>query len=300
MLPVLLLLAIASAAGIWLWLHRERRGPLWRWAWLVPVAALAVLAVLVGSDADLRLYLQKVGGMLLMPAGLCWLLLLGLTAAALLAGRWWSAGLACAAWLLYTASGSIWLGTALLASLEGQVLPGPDLATVEPFDAVFVLGGGTERMPDGSPSLGEAGDRVLIAARLHLAGKAPVLVTGGSSIDGARDLGSEVRSLWRGVGVSDSAVVLEPLPRITRDEIARYHALAQERGWKRVGVISSAWHLPRVLDHCRRLGWTVVAIPGDARSRPYPTQFLYFIPQSRGFDYVQTACWERLGRLIGR
>ena len=296
MLPVLVLIAITSAAGAWLWLHRERRDRLWCWAWLVPCIAVISLCLLLASD----LYLQKIVGLLLMPAGLCWLMLIALTSIALIARHWWSAGLVGATLILYTAAGNAWLGCGLIAGLEQQVLPGPDYATMTPFDAVFVLGGGTEVMPDGSPRLGDSGDRVIVALRLHLAGKAPLLVTGGKSVDGGRNLGNEVRTLWRGMGVNDQAIQIEPEPRITKDEIACYHRLATERGWKRVAVISSAWHLPRVLDHCRRLNWDVTAIPSDARSAPYPWEFRWLIPQSRGFSTMEIACWERLGRLMGR
>lgn len=296
MLPVVILLAIATAAGIWLWLNRERRDRLWRAAWLVPAIALVAIAALVATD----LGLQKVVGYLLMPAGLCWLALIVITIALFTARRWWSGAALAIVVLLYTTSGNVWLGSYLLARLEAQVPPGPDQATMEPFQAVFVLGGGTELMPDRSPRLSESGDRVVVAARLHLAGKAPLLVTGGQSIDGWRDLGDEVRRIWRGLGVPDTAVIVEREPRITRDEIIRYHALATQRGWTRVGVISSAWHLPRVLDHCRRLGWTVTAIPSDGRGLQYGAEFRWFIPQARGFTAMETACWEMLGRLTGR
>jgi len=296
MLPVLMLIAIAGAAGAWLWLHRERRDRLWRWAWLVPAISLISLGVLLVSD----LYLQKIVGLLLMPAGLCWMMLIALTVAALIAQRWWSAGLVGATLILYTAAGNVWVGRALIVGLEHQVLPGPELTAMTPYDAVFVLGGGTEVMPDGSPRLGDSGDRVIVAARLHLAGTAPLLVTGGKSVDGERNLGNEVRILWQGLGVPSSAILIEPEPRITRDEIAGYHRLAEKNTWKRVAVISSAWHLPRVLDHCRRLNWDVTAIPSDARSAPYPWEFRWLIPQHRGFSTMEIACWERLGRLVGR
>lgn len=296
MLPVLILLAIAVAAGIWLWLHRERRGRLWGWAWLVPLIALGALAWVVSND----LAVQKVIGLLLMPAGFCWLALIAMVLVALLARHWWSAALAGAILLLYTASGSIWLGSALLASLEREVLPGPDLATTEAFEAIFVFGGGTDLAPDGSPCLGDSGDRVVKAAHWYLAGKTPVLVTGGRTLDGERSLGEEVRALWRGLGVADQAILIEPDPLITRTEVERYHALAAQRGWKRVAVLSSAWHLPRVLSHCRRLNWSVIAIPSDARSRPYPFEFRWFVPQSKGFARVETASWELLGRWVRR
>lgn len=296
MLPVLLLLVISAAAGVWLWLHRERRDRLWRWAWLVPGIAISAIIALIVTD----LAVQKVVGTVLMPAGLLWLGLIAATAIAALGRHWWTTGLSAAALLLYTACGNVWLGCALLAGLERQVLPAPDVDALAPFDAICVLGGGTDLMPDGSPRLNGSGDRILLGARLFLAGKTPILVAGGQSIDGVRSLGEETRTLWGGLGIPASAVVIVPEPRVTRTEMDRYHALCRERGWKRVAVVSSAWHLPRVLSHARRLEWDVTPLACDARSRPYPADFLWLIPQSRGFERMELACWERLGRWIGR
>jgi uncharacterized SAM-binding protein YcdF (DUF218 family) len=103
------------------------------------------------------------------------------------------------------------------------------------------------------------------------------------------------------MGIPEGAIVQvrEPL-RTTSDEIARYKALVEERGWKRVGLVSSAWHLPRALALCREQGLEVVPIPANHRGRPAWPSPAYLVPQFDGFLDVQFACKEYLGRLVGR
>jgi uncharacterized SAM-binding protein YcdF (DUF218 family) len=75
--------------------------------------------------------------------------------------------------------------------------------------------------------------------------------------------------------------------------------LISQRGWQRVGVCSSAWHLRRVEALCRKEGLTVVPVPADFLSSPLPWSPLYAIPQARGFQNVQKALWEFLGAFGG-
>ena len=179
-----------------------------------------------------------------------------------------------------------------------------DLACVQPFETVFVLGGGTEEKPLGGPELGMAGDRVALAAQLWHAGKAQLLVASGCSRDragGFADLGQETRALWLSLGVPDQAirVVQEPC-WITRDEIAAYQRLQTRFGWRRMGLISSAWHLPRAMGLAGRAGLAVTPLGADWRGRRHPFQVRLLVPQPEGFLFVQWACWEYLGRWVGR
>ncbi|HEX9081835.1 MAG TPA: ElyC/SanA/YdcF family protein [Holophagaceae bacterium] len=248
--------------------------------------------------------LQKTLGLLAMPAGLFWLLLgatgfLCLRRNQRLAG-WTLCGLA----LIYALIGNIYVGSALMTRLEAGV-PAVDLARLAPMDAVFVLGGGTEQDPFGGPQLGQAGDRVLLAARLWHAGKARILVASGMSRDSAtgkvRDLGQETRQLWRDLGIPDSAIRVVATPCWnTREEIAADRALQQREGWSRIGLLTSAWHLARARALAKRAGLEAIPLGSDWQGRPHPFQVQMLVPQSQGFEQVQKACWEWLGRRAGR
>jgi uncharacterized SAM-binding protein YcdF (DUF218 family) len=282
-----------------LWPERRARTPAWWLGAASAVAAVAGIGVGVASD----LVAQKAMALLMLPAGLTWLLLMASTAVACLRRQRLLAWLAGATLAIYTVAGNAWLGDALVAGLERRIPP-LDLERLEPFDAVFVLGGGTEVSDADGPSLSTAGDRIALAARLWHAGKARVLVASGSSLldlERERDLAAEAAVLWRGLGVPATAIVQLPAGlTITSQEIPAYARLATERGWQRVGLVSSAWHLPRALRSCRRAGFAPVPLGADRRGRFRGWSPLWLIPQEHGFARMQIAGWEYLGMLAGR
>ncbi len=248
--------------------------------------------------------LQKTLGLLAMPAGLLWLFLLASALLCRLRDQRLAARLFLLAALGYAAAGNVYLGSFLMARLEAGVPPVSPSA-LQPLDAVFVLGGGTTEDPFGRPEANLSGDRVLLAARLWKAGKAAVLVASGTSRMGlhgrVRDLGEETRALWLDLGVPARAVVVVQGPCWnTRSEIRADLTLQRQRGWKRVGLLSSAWHLPRALALARRAGLDVVPLGADWRGRPHGFHLQLLVPQGEGFLDVQRACWEWLGRRMGR
>jgi uncharacterized SAM-binding protein YcdF (DUF218 family) len=246
---------------------------------------------------------QKTLGLLAMPVGLLWLFLLASAGFCLLRKQRLAAALFLVAALSYALAGNVYLGSALMARLESGIPP-VAAASAAPFDAVCVLGGGTEGDGLGGAEASQAGDRIVLAARLWHAGKARLLVTSGMSRDSlgsVRNLGEETRTLWRGLGVPDAAilVVAEPCWN-TRDEILADRRLQLQHGWKRVGLLSSAWHLPRALALARKAGLTATPLGADWDGRPHPFQLQLLVPQAEGFRKVQRACWEFLGRRLGR
>jgi len=293
----LFLLVVITASGCWLWRGRLLKDRTWKLAWVVPCVAISVLVPVVLTDLGAQKLIQH----LLAPAGLIWL---GLALAAVLCWsrqQWWPATAWTAAFLGFTAVGNAWLGSALIIAIESTVPPPPEPLPV--FDAVFVLGGGTELAPDGTPELYTAGDRLALAAKLFIAGKSRLLVCSGSSTSGEdrpRDLAAETASLWEGFGIPATAIRRIPGPRNTSEEIAAYAELIRKEGWKQVGLITSAWHLPRALRLCRRNSIVMVALPADHRCAMPPWTPLWAIPQARGFDRFELACKELVGMLMGR
>lgn len=243
----------------------------------------------------------KLLGMLLMPLGLLWL---GLLLAAGWAFRRKSYGLGAflaLLWLGCGLAGNPQVGHALIGRLEVQI---PALPQEAPsLEALFVLGGGTQVDAQGKPFLSDGGDRVAEAARLWHSGRAKLLVASGGSRDRAegRDLGLETALIWRDLGIPAAAIrVIEEPCFITRTEIQAYHRLKARESWQRVGLLSSAWHLPRALALAKREGLEVIPVPSDRRGRVPQFQLWHLVPQNEGLHYTQLACWEWLGRRMGR
>jgi uncharacterized SAM-binding protein YcdF (DUF218 family) len=302
MLAALQLAAIAVSAAAVIRtaeLRKERS----RRFWLSLSAALLGLGT-VAVLAKLDLVCAKILALVMLPAGLLWLLL---AVCAVVAWRRRSralAGVCAGLFLLHSLAGSMYLGSALLAHLE-RGLPRIDVQQVEGFDAVCILGGGTLEDADGNGELGDSGDRLAIAATLYHAGKTPLVVASGTRIgtmtSGGLDLANETTILLKGLGVPPERIIrLASGPENTAQEVAAYQALIAERGWRRVGLISSAWHLPRALRLCARIGLAMVPIPADHRNRMPALSSYFLVPQQEGFARVHIACWELLGSLLSR
>ncbi len=245
---------------------------------------------------------SKLLGLLCMPTGLLWL---GLALAAVWAFKRGLRGLGAFLALLFLGfglAGNPQVGALLLGHLESTIPALPENAA--PLDALFVLGGGSQMDAQGRPLLGLSGDRILEAARLWHAGKVRCLVASGASDDartGRRNLGAETCELWRSLGIPSKAVrFLDEPCFITRDEIQAYGRLQAREGWQRVGLLSSAWHLPRAMALAKGAGLEVVPIPSDRRGRIPRFQLWHIVPQEEGFQKTQLACWELLGRRVGR
>jgi uncharacterized SAM-binding protein YcdF (DUF218 family) len=187
--------------------------------------------------------------------------------------------------------------------LEAEV---PNLGETpsEAFDAACVFGGATEVDSFGRPQLACSGDRVMAAARLYHGGLARVLVASGVSEDdpaGPRNLGAEARHLWLSVGIPESAICVVETPcRVTKEEVFAFRSLKESRGWTRVALVSSAWHLPRIQRLAKRAGLDAVPYGSDWRGRHHVFQWQDCVPQGAGFWRVNLAAWEYVGRWAGR
>jgi uncharacterized SAM-binding protein YcdF (DUF218 family) len=131
-----------------------------------------------------------------------------------------------------------------------------------------------------------------------------LLVASGLSRDGLqgiRNAGEETRTLWRDLGIPDRAIlVVEDPCWITRDEISAYRRLQDRFGWKHLGLVSSASHLPRAMVLARKAGLAVTPLGANGRGRAQAFQLQSLVPQAGGFLDVNRACWEYLGRWVGR
>ena len=238
---------------------------------------------------------------LLEPIGLLWLALIVL--AALLwrkrqrASALANAGLAVFIYLI----GATDLPDALLRSLENPYA-GVQLDTLPVCDAVVMLGGGLDpaRYEVGGLHLTRAGDRIVTALEMIRLGKAPVLVCGGSGVkvDGVMKVEADLFKQ----ALTERRV---PVPEIislghcedTRDEATRTRAIAQQRGWRRVLLVTSATHLPRAVATFRALGVDVVPVPCNFLTTLSAARASsgFGIPRWGGFEKISVWMHEKIG-----
>ena len=265
-------------------------------------AGAAGLVALAAALSPGRYELRKFVALCLMPTGLAWLGLL-----AFVCGLWrrrlrGPAAAAGALWLLVTLAGNAWVGSGLISWLQRPYVR-IDPLDRGPFDAVAVLGGGVEVRNDGRPDLTAAGERPILGVLLWRAGRTSRLVASGpyESIAGGGVTSNAAATavLWEQLGVPAASIDLLEGPRTTTDEIAAIATLVAERRWRKVGLVTSAWHMRRAMRLCARRGLDVTPLPAEALTAP-ELQLRWLVPQEVGFWRVQHACWELLGSLAGR
>lgn len=249
----------------------------------VVAAGLAVGAAVVWPPSAMLWVMLSA---LVQPVGLLWLALLALGILSWRAMGRAGRTLWAVAWLSLTVLGHPWTGMALLAWLERDYRSVDPLAT-QPLDAVLVLGGGTVTAPNGQSELLNAADRVALGARLYHTGRTPWLITSGSAnpelYPGQRSPGESTAQIWQDLGIAADHIVQIP-GEDTERELVALSKLARERGWGKLGLVTSAWHLPRAMNLARRHGVEVVPLPADFRGfLPHPG-IPYLAPQIEGLS----------------
>ena len=239
------------------------------------------------------LYLNKLLPIFVLPLGwVVMFLLLGI----LRKKRWpLIAGLA----VLYVSSMPV-VGSRLTYWLESRhpMLP---LDQVENADAIVPLSGFIgPRVADGIlPNVGEAGERLEGGIVLWQKKKAAWLVfTGGrlpwskaAEVEGAV---SKRAAIARGIPAEQILVTREV--GNTSDEAHAVHDLLRERGWRKIILITSGWHMPRAARLFRKAGVDFVPFPVDFQSGPQRSLMLFdFLPQAEGLQKTETAIRELYG-----
>ncbi|HEY8498682.1 MAG TPA: YdcF family protein [Limnochordales bacterium] len=158
-----------------------------------------------------------------------------------------------------------WGGAMAAAALALVALRAPLLAAVgrllvvaeppEPADAIVVLGGDWR-------------GRIDRGIALYREGYAPVLlVTGGMAIAPGRVQADYLAEAARQAGVPQEAILTERRASSTWEDAVLTLPLAQERGWRRVLLVTSNWHSRRATMVFRRVwgraGIEVRSVPSE-------------------------------------
>jgi len=264
----------------------------------LPLLLVPLLVILLLLTSGSWLVARKVIAFLIMPAGFLWIA--GLTAALWPGLRKRTRGLLLVLWIVYSLAGNRYVGIELLHSLEEPYLRYEEIA--DSLDAAVVLGGATVRTPSGKPALGMRGDRVLRPAIHFFEGNIKTLICTGRSVTEIgedRLLSREASEIWQGLGIPKDRIIEISEPRNTSEELAAVKKLIESNPqWERIGLSTSASHMNRAMGEARKHGLEFIPVPSDFRSSPQPYVSHYLIPQSWGFQAVQSALWERLGSLF--
>ena len=160
-------------------------------------------------------------------------------------------------------------------------------------DAIVVLGGGVGESGQGGQGYQE---RVKKAVELYRAGYADQLVfsTGWTYTFHEADL---MRALAVSLGVPESAITMEKSAANTYENARFVRAIAEPRGWKRILLVTSPYHMRRALLTFRKQAPELDVIPTPGASAFYAHGRATTVPQLRGMlhEYVGILDYWRRG-----
>lgn len=256
------------------------------------------------------LFLSKLLPLFLYPLGLACILMVVALVMWWRRSRWVPFPISLALMVLLLASNN-WAAHRLVQSLEWQHLPPKTLPTA---DAIVILGGATKSAfpPRPGVDLSEAGDRVLYGAQLYREGKAPIVISSGGRIGwrgGGPSESADMAQILKTVGVPSSAILQDPTSLNTHENAVNVKKIMQERGIRRILLVTSAMHMPRSLRIFQRQGIDAIPAPTDflvseqeieePNSSPQAI-ILSLMPDTERIDRTTRALKEYIGMAVYR
>lgn len=168
--------------------------------------------------------------------------------------------------------------------------------------AVVVLGGGTHQGP-WRAELSSAGDRIMYGAQLYLQNHTLRLITTGDATLGVSRDSSSPREhtieLWSGLKIPED-VIGSLQGQNTFQEIQSLKNIFEQFNGERVGLLTSALHLPRAMRLAKAQGLDVVPLAADHISTSEPLTYLDFIPSSGPLNLLAACQHEFMAWFVGR
>ena len=270
-------------------------------------AALVALAFVATGGFFGKTMVEKLITEMAMPLGMVWLLLIAVTYGTLVSRQRFMSLLAITCLLLITVFGNQYVANALALSLEQPYL---DQSPVLPedVDAIVLLGGGTVTDLRGRSHLSVCGDRVAAAARLYHAagdsGMTPKIICTGIQVyrSDTADLDpkDESKNCLVALGVAEMDIMTLPGANTCEEMQHLKEWIDTQSPEHRLGILTSAWHLPRAMRLAKSRGIGATAIPGDFRSRISTPSVGMVVPSVGNLETSSLVVKEYLAALVKR
>ncbi len=275
---------------------------------LVLGASVCLTLAWVGLGRDAA---EKIGTALFMPCGLLWLMLM-----ALMIQLWpfrkqsnrvpgGFGSLLC--FVIYSIAGSGYVSESMATALEGSYFQIDPLKAPIP-GVVVVLGGGGGLGANGRLQGNGSGDRMILAAQLYHRNPATRFICTGQRIESMNASGVDPAETSREIliqlGVPNSSIELSGGKNTSEEmlNLGRRFRDSEEE----IGLLTSAWHLPRATRLALRNGLKTIPLPADFRSSPRSLPFTLgqriegLIPNGFAFGSNWSFAKEYVGMLVGR
>lgn len=241
-----------------------------------------------------------------MPVGLVWNLLILGAAIASLRGQDTLTMLLIASMLTITLVGNSTLGALSTNRLEGRFADSSPDDFQKPFRAIIMLGGCARRLPSGRVEVNGEGQRIVAAAEFWHAGKTEWIVTTGRrpQVD-PEDASVISLEVLESLGVPRNRILRIPA-RNTYEEIRSIRELldnppanfAETQG--QIGLVTSAFHMPRAMRLAGVAGLDLVPLPSGHRGSFKDWSPVSLVPNSQAIDGNSIVFKEYFAGLVGR
>ncbi len=174
------------------------------------------------------------------------------------------------------------------------------------YDAVILLGGvGDEEVwaLQNRPAFNDNVERLTVTRDLLADGHARYVIPSGGVNDPKYQRCNEAKMLgdtlvsW---GITADRIILDDQAKNTRENATLSAKIVRERGFAKVLVVTSAFHLPRAADCFRAVGLDVDLLGVDFRAHPNRIGLGEILPRAKALDQTAAATREWLGRWIYR
>lgn len=172
------------------------------------------------------------------------------------------------------------------------------------YDAVIVLGGIVDPGASdhsGELELGEPVERILRAAELLKSGQARTALLSGGLLAPKPGAPSEAERLavWlRAQGIDADRIVVEGRSRNTHENAVESARIVTARGWKKLLLVTSAWHAPRAVASFRAAGLEPDVLPVDHHATDGSEAG--FLPRAEALAESTDVLRELVGRVVYR
>lgn len=188
----------------------------------------------------------------------------------------------------------------LLRPLEAAY-PFPAREDIHRADAIVVLGGGViENAPDADGPGSLSGDslaRLYGAYKVHTAIKKPIIISAGQ-VFGRQPEAEVARRVLLRWGVPPQHAIAEVRSKDTAENALYAAEICQQRNWRNVVLVTSAYHMKRATLLFNRYLKEIVPYPTDYKISRKKYDYMSFLPGADNLADVAAAAKEYMAILL--
>lgn len=160
-------------------------------------------------------------------------------------------------------------------------------------DAIVILGGGVYSWASFSE---DSSNRLFTGYMVYRKTKLPVIVSGGT-IDGKISESRAMAAMLKEFGVENSKIIEENKSRDTAQNALYVAEICKEKSFKKVILVTSAYHMKRAVKRFRQTGLEVLPYPADFKQSNHYNIYS-FLPKFSNFALSSKAIREYIALVV--